>query len=584
MAGGRGDEPAYFQYGQMNELYSPEARMFNTSQANKAETDGDAEVFRNPEAVENLGWETGDDNPDCSAGSTSNAFTLSADAAPNDVGETDGLGAHANTLFTWERGASSCATTNNACLSSPDPLAFPGGGVLADLGLAVTYDNDFNNEGEYQKQIKYSTAPTPPAGSPGACTFYEWQTCAFPARQEAEEIKLQDVAWPGTHDSGTGSLAATSEYVLSEYSPDCSAGWFSNLTADFAHSLAVSQRTSLREQLDQGIRYLDLRVGWSVDTNQWELVHTLASPTSLQLELQGVAAWANAHPSEVVIVDINHICDASGNPHIQPEFEDAFYAQQIDSDGVETPSLCDVMTPVRRTNVSQMTIEDVRAYDGGRIPRNVIVVLYDFDPSPYSDEFLNEDCQPLVNYSYTTMEGMFSADAPQGPSPCDPGPAQASPYTHTQVQTPFTPHSTSSPDTTAASSTFYKYRSTTNSQMLDASLHWEMSPGDVTDMAVCTQTTLLGWQDRMLSSHIDDAFPPLLNRYEMLSEPQDGNAAWLSCANIITTDDFGSDYATIGGSPDYSTQYVDLFVDANEERAARVGAGTDPIQDCVPTP
>ena len=119
---------------------------------------------------------------------------------------------------------------------------------------------------------------------------------------------LSATALPGAHDAGSADLSLTA--FDAQDGSDCT-----NYSPAFAAAPSLVQRWSqtqslgLAAQLDAGVRYLDLRIAYTGSpTTGWRLVHTLFSTHPLEADLAAVATWARAHPTEAVVVDVQHLC------------------------------------------------------------------------------------------------------------------------------------------------------------------------------------------------------------------------------------------------------------------------------------
>ena len=67
-----------------------------------------------------------------------------------------------------------------------------------------------------------------------------------------------------------------------------------------------SQIHRFQEQLERGVRYIDLRAYLNETDNKLYLVHGFEAG-ELMKELEGVAEFMKSHKNEVVILDMNHI-------------------------------------------------------------------------------------------------------------------------------------------------------------------------------------------------------------------------------------------------------------------------------------
>lgn len=123
---------------------------------------------------------------------------------------------------------------------------------------------------------------------------------------------LNRMLLPGTHDSDSYAISAQSKFTLCSDSPLPT--WLQKLSDAMPFSIvrAVSagwsktQSLSLLQQLNQGARFLDMRVCDSSTLSGHKELYGCHSMLSARFEdlLQQVADFAKAHPLEVVIFDV----------------------------------------------------------------------------------------------------------------------------------------------------------------------------------------------------------------------------------------------------------------------------------------
>lgn len=126
---------------------------------------------------------------------------------------------------------------------------------------------------------------------------------------------LNQLIIPGTHDSGTYAIKSESPFALT---PDAPLPiWFQAISNLFPISIvrlivsgwSKTQPESIAIQLNHGIRYFDFRVCLYPDslfTKHFYLCHTLIGE-KLSHALSTIHDFIKAHPTEIVLLDINHI-------------------------------------------------------------------------------------------------------------------------------------------------------------------------------------------------------------------------------------------------------------------------------------
>ena len=147
---------------------------------------------------------------------------------------------------------------------------------------------------------------TPAAAKPASAT---WMADTM---QRIGDVPLCRIALPGAHDSGTFGM--TTQSALDPYNEGARARVVESVDrvaqqrGTSARQLMVlwsqAQDLSITDQLQAGIRYLDLRV--SLVDSTYALGHVLVCGT-LDEALQQVLMFTQQCPSELIIVDVNHL-------------------------------------------------------------------------------------------------------------------------------------------------------------------------------------------------------------------------------------------------------------------------------------
>ncbi|PPQ88174.1 hypothetical protein CVT25_005139 [Psilocybe cyanescens] len=137
---------------------------------------------------------------------------------------------------------------------------------------------------------------SPIAGIDSGCTKQS-KTCDWMARFP-DNTKLVHMNLPGTHDTSTWNYSDTTQASLIRYTgpiPDA--------------SVFRCQEHSILQSLNEGVRVFDLRIAYNPgnDTIGFHHSQALLSPTTrMEDVLFGLYNWLDDHPTEAVLVSINH--------------------------------------------------------------------------------------------------------------------------------------------------------------------------------------------------------------------------------------------------------------------------------------
>ena len=158
---------------------------------------------------------------------------------------------------------------------------------------------------------------------------------------------LTDVVIPGTHNSGTACMTSESPWALGadQSVPQI----LRSLGRSAAYAWSRCQSCTVLEQLEAGIRFLDLRVAPSnTDESTLHVVHGLVC-APLQDVLNDVATFARKQPREIVLIKRTLMWELRQThpkllPKLQKQMDDAFES-----------TLGDFLLPVN--NVAQLKFQ-----------------------------------------------------------------------------------------------------------------------------------------------------------------------------------------------------------------------------------
>lgn len=91
--------------------------------------------------------------------------------------------------------------------------------------------------------------------------------------------------------------------------------YFPVLSKPIIYNWSINQTNSVKDQLNNGIRYLDLRVARKSRDNKIYFLHGLFGAEVTQ-PLREIADWISMHPHEVIIMDFQHFYKFSEADHL----------------------------------------------------------------------------------------------------------------------------------------------------------------------------------------------------------------------------------------------------------------------------
>ncbi|VDD87408.1 unnamed protein product [Enterobius vermicularis] len=167
----------------------------------------------------------------------------------------------------------------------------------------------------------------------------------------ARERPLMNLAIPGSHHSGTCELNEESEITMDQ--PWCVRALTSNDTVRKAvYNWSKDQSLNILQQLEAGIRYLDVTVVAAVDNIF--VAHGLYCMPIREL-LRKVDEFTTAHPKEVVLIDINRFYQFNEFQHAKLlELLDAVFGKKL------------ISRPSSAQNILSYTLNKIWE-DGGQV-------------------------------------------------------------------------------------------------------------------------------------------------------------------------------------------------------------------------
>ena len=173
--------------------------------------------------------------------------------------------------------------------------------------------------------VKYeSTCPLqPPYPTDPPYFLGDWMSNLM-AISSFAEAPLSSITLPGTHDSLSYDLSLTvsadgidDQERISEWLRKLSL-IHPNEIEEFMRLQAVTQKLDIVQQLDNGIRFIDVRIALEnrdIDDkkSEWYSIHCMQSNHQVRVYLQLIRDWMDKHPQEIVVIHLSRHGDVEAD-------------------------------------------------------------------------------------------------------------------------------------------------------------------------------------------------------------------------------------------------------------------------------
>ncbi|XP_030646948.1 PI-PLC X domain-containing protein 1 [Chanos chanos] len=137
---------------------------------------------------------------------------------------------------------------------------------------------------------------------------------------ELWDIPLCNLAIPGSHNAITYCLDKNDHSPMDLTQPDMLQKldkYMKPLIRPFVYKWAVAQESSVKEQLDGGVRYCDLRIAHRPNDSSTDLYfyHGVYTTITVETVLKEIREWLDGHPREVVILSFSHFLGLNQELH-----------------------------------------------------------------------------------------------------------------------------------------------------------------------------------------------------------------------------------------------------------------------------
>ncbi|XP_064166906.1 PI-PLC X domain-containing protein 1 [Anguilla rostrata] len=125
------------------------------------------------------------------------------------------------------------------------------------------------------------------------------------------DVPLCNLAIPGSHNTVTYCLDRNDRSPVDLTQPDMLRKldkYMKPLIRPFVYKWAITQGCSVKEQLDAGVRYCDLRIAHRPNdhSNDLYFYHGVYTTLTVETVLKEIREWLDSHPREVVILSFSH--------------------------------------------------------------------------------------------------------------------------------------------------------------------------------------------------------------------------------------------------------------------------------------
>ncbi|XP_017278905.1 PI-PLC X domain-containing protein 1 isoform X2 [Kryptolebias marmoratus] len=135
------------------------------------------------------------------------------------------------------------------------------------------------------------------------------------------DTPLHHLAIPGSHNAITYCLDMNDRSPVDPMQPDMLQKldkYMKPLIRPFVYKWAITQEYNIKEQLDCGVRYCDLRIAHRPNDSSTDLYfyHGVYTTLTVQTVLKDIKDWLDVHPKEVVILSFSHFLSLNQELHI----------------------------------------------------------------------------------------------------------------------------------------------------------------------------------------------------------------------------------------------------------------------------
>jgi hypothetical protein len=208
-------------------------------------------------------------------------------------------------------------------------------------------------------------------------------------------VPLTELTIPGTHDMGTYGITGSSNNSSDGQSPPLLCG----VAHTVCEAYGRAQERDARQQLQDGIRYFDLRVCGSND-GDFVTCHGLEA-ARVQDILDQTRAWIDSHPGEVIFLDFNHHFQL--DPDVEAQRIEEAFALPGGGSLLIPPQYCSPGDPNSGICAHNLTLHTIAQQQLGQV-----IVNFENDGAP------GGGIQPFIGLDFYDRHPLFWG---RGPTP-----------------------------------------------------------------------------------------------------------------------------------------------------------------------
>ncbi|KAJ8350860.1 hypothetical protein SKAU_G00259900 [Synaphobranchus kaupii] len=179
------------------------------------------------------------------------------------------------------------------------------------------------------------------------------------------DVPLCNLAIPGSHNTVTYCLDRNDRSPVDPKQPDLLRKldkYMKPLIRPFVYKWSITQEYDVKEQLDAGVRYFDLRIARRPNDRSSDLYfyHGVFTTVTVETVLKEIREWLDSHPREVAILSFSHFLGLNQELHhlLVETIKNVFITK-----------LCPKTVSTNLSNLWHLGYQAIVSYDNGIVNR-----------------------------------------------------------------------------------------------------------------------------------------------------------------------------------------------------------------------